>query len=541
MIRPALWAALGGALLATSAVAAPPAGADKNAAGGINDPRALAAKIDRLIADRWADAGAKPAPLADDAEFLRRVSLDVAGRIPSVAETRAFLADKSPDKRLKAVERLLEGPAYVNHFASVWQALLVPEDNAANFQLRFFMPAFEAWLRKQFADNVPYDRLVRELITARVANDPNTQQFLRAGGGGEPSPLAFYMAKDVKPEELAAATSRLFLGVKLECAQCHNHPFAKWSRQQFWEYAAFFAGLQKQGDGFFTPVRDRNDRREIAIPNSTQVVQASFLDGKEPQWKYKVGPRVTLAEWMTAPDNPYFARAAANRLWSVFFGLGIVEPVDDLGDDNAQPSHPELLNELARQFVASGFDIKFMVKAITLSRAYQLTSAQTDPSQEDPRLFAHMAVKGLTAEQLFDSLSLATGYRETRFPNQPFVINNGTPRSEFVSKFGSHDKPTEVQTSILQALALMNGKFVADATNVERSEALAAIADAPFLDTAGRLEALYLAAVSRKPTADELDRLVKYVNGGGPKHNTKTALADVFWALLNSSEFILNH
>jgi hypothetical protein len=522
----------GWALLAAPLAAAPPPAKDADE---------LAKTIDRLVAARWAENGVKAAPVADDAEFVRRAYLDLAGRIPSVAEVRAFLADVSPDKRQKLIADLLSGPAYINNFGNIWRTLLLPEDNPANFQLRFYVPSFEAWLRKQFADNVPYDQMVRELLTAKVASDGRgPRELLRAGGQGETTPMAFYMAKDAKPEELAAATSRLFLGVRLECAQCHNHPFGKWSRQQFWEYAAFFAGIQKQGEGFFVPIRELNDRREIAIPNTSQVVQAAFLDGAEPQWKYKVGPRVTLAEWLTAKENPFFARATVNRVWGHFFGTGIVEPIDDFNDEN-KPSHPELLDELAKQFAAHDFDLKYVIRAITLSETYQLTSARTDPTQDEPHLYARMPVKGLTPEQLFDSLSLATGYREARLPTGPFVINANTPRAEFLAKFATQDKRTESQTSILHALALMNGRFVADATSVERSEALAGVLDAPFLDTAGRIETLYLATLSRKPKSDELQRLVKYVEGGGPKKDPRAALADVFWALLNSSEFLLNH
>jgi hypothetical protein len=534
MIRYRFLAAAACALLA----AAPAVAADAS-----RDAQALADKIDQVIAERWAKEGVKPAPAADDAEFLRRLSLDVAGRIPSVSEVREFLADTAKDKRAKAVERLLDGPAYVNHFSNTWQKLLVPETDPNNFQLRIYMPAFEEWVRKQFQDNVPYDKMVRELLTTPIAGDG--QQFftkVRSGERTEPSPMAFYVSKQVKPEELAAATSRLFMGVKIECAQCHNHPFAKWTRQQFWETAAFFAGLQNDNMNFFGNIREMTDRREMAIPGTDRVVQANFLDGSEPRWKYKVGPRVTFANWLTSKDNPYFARATANRLWGLFFGVGIIDPVDDLGDEHAEPSHPALLDELGKGFASHDFDLKFLVRAITLSKTYQLTSARTDPTQEDVRLLTRMPVKGMTAEQLFDSVSAATGYFEPRFnENNPFVFRGNTPRSEFLTKFASQDKKTETTTSILQALSLMNGKLVADATNVERSVTLAGVADAPFLDTPGKVETLFMATLSRQPSAAERERFVKYVEGGGARKDKKKALADVFWALLNSSEFMLNH
>jgi hypothetical protein len=498
----------------------------------------LAARIDQLVADHWGPAKVEAAPLADDAEYLRRVYLDVAGRIPSVAEARAFLDDRAADKRRRLVERLLNGPAYVSHFSTIWKGLLVPEVNT-NIELQYYVgPTFDAWLRQQFAKNVPYDKMVRELLTVSVGTE--RQPFYIYGQQNQLSPAGFYVAKESKPENLGSSTARLFLGLKLECAQCHNHPFAKWTRGQFWEYAAFFAGFDGS-QGPFAPVQERIDRLpELQIASTGQYVQAAFLDGTDAKLKYKVSPRVTLAEWMTSKTNPFFAKALANRMWAHFFGIGIVEPVDDLSPNNV-PTHPELLDELAQQFVAHDFDLKFLIRAITASRAYQLTSTATHPSQEEPRLFGRMAIKGLTAEQLFDSLAQATGYRQEPRDRNPFEFGFSTARMEFLSKFNNQDKRTEFQTSILQALTLMNGKFVVDATSLDRSATLAAVIESPFLDSTQKIETLFLATLSRKPNPDELSRFLTYIQGGGPKKNPKTALGDVFWALLNSSEFMLNH
>jgi hypothetical protein len=526
----------------------PARGADPPAAAGDpdRDVRALAERIDQLIAARWAAAGVKPAPLADDPEFLRRVYLDVAGRIPSVTEARDFLADKSPDKRRRLVDRLLNGSRYVTHFTAVWRSLLVPE-TSTNVQFRFFGPGIEAWLRAELVKNAPYDEMVRDLLTTPLG--PETFR----GANQNPSPAIFYLAKELKPEDIAGATSRLFLGVRLECAQCHNHPFARWKREQFWSYAAFFAGLQRQGppNGFALPARELTDRRELTIPGTEKVVQAKFLDGKEPTWKAKASARDTLADWMTAADNPYFARAAVNRLWGYFLGTGIIDPVDDMVGSERVPSHPELLDELARQFVAHRFDLKFLVRAITASRAYQLSSARTDDSQDDPTQFARAPLRGLTAEQLYDSVSQATGYQEAGngLPPGVIAIGNQSPRTDFINRFSTNsEKPTEVQTSILQALSLMNGSLVGTATNLDRSETLAAVADAPFLDLRAKIETLYLAALARPPKPKELDRMVRYVEEhttDGPAteraRSSHNALADVFWALLNSGEFFLNH
>jgi hypothetical protein len=509
------------------------------AAGPPLDAAALAGRIDALIGAPLTAAGVPPAPRADDAEFLRRAYLDLAGRVPRTAEARAFLADPAADKRARLIEHLLETAFYPSHLARAWREQILPDDN--NPQLRFAVGNFEGWLRQQFRDRVRFDRLVRELLTAPVS-------AVGRGPGAAVNPfgsplLAYYQVNEFKPENLAARTSRAFLGVNLECAQCHNHPFGSWTRQQFWQFAAFFAGIQPQAPNqAFTAGPDRPELREITIPETKTTVQARFLDGTEPRFQTGTTTRQTLAEWLTSPANPYFARNLANRLWAHMFGIGLVDPVDEFTDENP-PSHPELLDELAAQLVAHDFDLAYLLRAMALSETYQRQSAQTDPGQDEPRLFAKMAVKGLTAEQLFDSLAVATGYREP--PTAPGVrfagLNANTPRAEFLAKFASTDRKTEPQTSILQALALMNGRFIGDVTSLDRSETLAAVLDAPFLDDAGRIETLFLAALTRPPTEAEARRLLAYVRSGGPKSDPRAALADVFWALLNSSEFILNH
>ncbi|HKB41194.1 MAG TPA: DUF1553 domain-containing protein, partial [Gemmataceae bacterium] len=413
--------------------------------------------------------------------------------------------------------------------------------------------SFEAWLKQRVAKNIGYDQMVRELLTAPVGQ----------GGGGNPliglvedSPLTFYLAKEFKAENLAASTARVFLGVSVECAQCHNHPFADWKREQFWGFAAFFSGIRSQRlQDFVLPAAEEPDKHELTIPGTKRVVQAKFLDGKEPQWKAKTGARATLADWVTAADNPYFARAAVNRTWAYFFGIGLVEPVDEMVGASSTSSHPELLDLLAKEFAAHKFDLKFLARAITASKTYQLSSAGTHTSQDDPTFFARMPLRGLTAEQLFDSIARATGYRDSGGGDDlisGLLGGNRSARSEFLTKFASQPgKPTESQTSILHALSLMNGRVVADATSLERSEILAAIVDAPFLSTAERIETLYLATLSRKPETKELDRAVRFVEAAVKAAKSKdadarrtassNALADVFWALLNSTEFVLNH
>jgi hypothetical protein len=524
-------------VLALAALLGGTAGAP--ARDNVADARALATRIDGYLAERWQRDHVTPAALADDAEFIRRACLDNAGKIPLTAEVRRFLKDPASSKREKLIDELLNSQAYVNHMTNVWRTLLLPEADG-NFNFRYLQPSLEAWLRDQFKDNVAYDKIVRQLITLPLGSGRDAMQaYQDVQNGNNASPMAFYMAKEGKPENMAATTARLFLGARLECAQCHDHPFARWKREQFWGLAAFYGGLRRQQPNEYSPISELGDRREMAIPGTDRVVQASFLDGSEPRWKYKVGPRVTLADWMTAKGNPFFARAAANRMWAHYFGTGIIEPVDDFNDEN-KPSHPELLDDLAREFAAHDYDLKFLARAIMLSKAYQLTSAASDPSQDLPREFSRMAVKGLTPEQLFDSLLQATGYRDQTPANQR-LYDVQSPRAVFLSKFGSQDRRTEYQTSIPQALALMNSQIIADVTSLQRSEMLSAVVESPFLDPAGKIEALFLASLSRKPRPEESERLVKYVTTSAAARDSKKALADVFWALLNSPEFILNH
>jgi hypothetical protein len=528
-------AVLGAGLAPAARAGAPPANTPKDAA------RKMAARIDAFIDAGIAKAKAKAAPRASDSTFLRRLSLDITGKIPRVAEGRRFLRDTSSDKRARAIERLLESPGYTNHMTSVYRDLLIPEA-AADFNKRsYVVPSMERWLRKQFSDNVPYDKMVRDLVGMPFGNRNDQMMFYSYAysGSGPVTPLAFYIAKEGKAEDLAASTVRLFLGIRLECAQCHDHPFGKWTREQFWSQAAFFAGIKRpRGDFFFGPINEVADRRELTIPNTDRVAQARFLDGKEPKWKYKVGARATLAKWMTAGDNPFFARAAVNRMWAHFFGVGLVDPVDDFNDTNS-PSHPELLDELAKQFVANKFDLKFLVRAITLSKVYQRTSV-AGPTAPELRLFARMPIKGLTGEQLYDSITVATGTRDP-FGGRNRFFNFNSPRQQFLDKFTAQEKRTEAHTSIPQALTLMNNQLITDAVHPDRSMVLGAIVSSSFMSTAGKIEALFLAALSRKPRSDELAKYTRYVEKGGTSKSKKKALSDVFWVLLNSTEFSLNH
>jgi hypothetical protein len=493
------------------------------------DVDGLARSIDHHLAMRQAERGVSPAPLTGDAEFLRRVYLDLAGCIPSIIDIRDFLDDPRPNKRRIWVDMLLEGKkpsrkpdAFIQHFANVYRAWILSRVNSE--QGAGLASVLDTWLRERLKTNTPYDRLVRDLITASPSDN------------GSDSASVFFQINENKPENLAASTSRLFFGIKLECAQCHDdRSGGNWTQEQFWSFAAFFAGVSpERGEAANT--------KGIAIPGKKKTVRARFLDDSEPNWKSNDNPRAVLADWLVGDKNPYFARAAINRLWSYFFGIGLTEPIDEQGDHNP-PSHPELLDELARQFIAHHFDLKYLIRALVATQAYQRSSLANDPSQDDPRLFARMALRGLSAEQLFDSLAEATEYQDT----SPGVVNrfdnpeNRSPRQKFLARFAHQDKPTEAPTSILQALYLMNSPFVAERTSLEQNKTLATIADAAKTHTSRRVETLFLVVLSRKPTPVESKRFVSYVERGGSSGDRRKALADVFWALLNSAEFRLNH
>ncbi|MEX0679455.1 MAG: DUF1549 and DUF1553 domain-containing protein [Pirellulales bacterium] len=511
-----------------------PAAFEKDGPLGVEE---LTARIDAALAAAWARDNVEPAPPADDAEFLRRVCLDVIGKIPSVAEVEQFLADTSADKRKRVVDELLRRGAHAQHFSNTWRGLMLV-GAADNVQSQLNTPQFETWLRLRFAVNMSYDRLVRELLTAPVeAEQPGAPNQMRSF---VPSPAAFFQANELKREMIAASTTRIFLGVQVQCAQCHDHPFSHWTRREFWSLAAFFDAAPGPDGAKKATLGSPN---AILIPDTEIVVEPAFLDGSAPDWKSSGNKRELLSRWITQTDNPFFARAAVNRLWDHFLGRGFVDPVDDLDKANP-PSHPALLDEMARQFAAHGFDLNYLIRAITASRAYQLSSRAESVGEGDLARFARVPIRRMTADQLFASIVEATGYRQQRRAmrgGQP-LVDLASAAAEFRNRFADQSVPrTEAETSILQALALMNGKLVSDATDLETSETLVAVAEAPFLSTPQRVESLFMASLSRRPDPEELSRLASYVERGGAAQNPKQALADVFWVLLNSAEFALNH
>jgi hypothetical protein len=502
-----------------------------------SSPRDLAAQIDRRLEDRFEAEQIVPAPAADDAEFLRRATLDLIGRIPTVEEVREFLQETRPDKRARLIGRLLEDPQHARHFANTWRALLLPEAESDR-EMAYFVTGLEAWLVEYRSERRGFDELVREILTVPIVGATETPQVVLRDLN-RPNPIAFIASKDADPGKLAAATTRLFMGIRLECAQCHDHPFDTWTSEQFWNQAAFFAGIERRGRGAFAPLVEDASKRTITIMETDATAPARFLDDAHPAYAGSESSRAVLAEWITSPDNPYFARAVVNRVWGKLMGVGIVAPVDDFQAANP-PSHPELLDDLADAFVASDFDLDFLYRAICLTDAYQRTSRQTHASQDDPRAFARMSIKPLSVDQLYASLMLAVG--EDPSDDEPSRRRGRSSDRRAISNLFLTEPDTgPPTTSILQSLMLMNGDLVHVAADpAESSRIRATLEDHPD-DVDRQLETLYLATVSRLPTSDQRRIFLEPIRQGAGADIATRRLGDVFWALLNSAEFRWNH
>lgn len=487
-------------------------------------PEQLADWIDKHFEEAWKEQGIVPAPLTTDGEFVRRVFLDLIGRIPSVAETREFLDDVRPNKRRILVDELLQRGAFANHLANTFRDQMLAGSSAQ--EVRGLAPSLETWLKLRFTANIPYDQVVTELLTATVDRNVNNQQVRK------PSPLAFYQAAEFKPEQLAANASRVFLGIQVQCAECHDHPFAEWKQPQFWSFAAFFKNADVQRpDG--TMMMASDDADGIKIPGKDVLVPALFLDGSKPAPLENETKRHVVARWMTSTQNPYFAKAAINRVWGSYLGHGFVQPLDDL-DPSHPPIYPEVFEMLCKQFQLHHYDLKYIVRVISSTRLYQLSCRGAPHEGEDPLAihFARMPLRRLTGDQVYASFVQATGFRDANAN-----ASDAVAREEFREKFtDSAPSPTEIKTTILQALSLMNGRHISAATDLEKSEFLSVVAEAPFLDWPARVETLFVAAFSRAPNSEEIELFQE-----SSTVDSKTALADLFWILLNSAEFLLNH
>ncbi len=495
----------------------------------ISDEEAVL-RVNSLLERLWAQHNIEPAAPATDEELLRRVYLDLAGRTPTVTEVRNYLSDTAPDRYTALVDRLLDSRDHATHLATVWRRFLLPE----GMDLSRFggIEAFDEWLGGQFGQNVSYDELVRKLLLAE-------------GRLSKSGPLLFYAALKLDADQLAARTSQVFLGMRLGCAQCHDDPFEPWTQRDFWSYAAFFARIsrpQAKLETVSTVMRVSDvDRGDVKLPDTETVVPPRFLDGAgvddSPQ---AAARRRQLALWLTSPQNPFFARAAVNRVWAQMFGRGITDPVDGFGERHP-PCSPELLDLLAGQFVRGGFNMRELFRMIALTDAYRRSSGAKDAVPARLEWFAQMNVKPLTPEQVYDCVYVASMLAPADSAGFNIARVRNARRDEFLQQFQTlAGRPTEYQAGIPQALTLMNGALIHDATGLASSGLLKSL-EAPFFTDDQRIEVIYLATLSRRPSAAEWNALREFVSGREPGVPIQEPLADILWALLNSAEFTMNH
>lgn len=512
--------------------AAPP-GAEET--GAKMSTQELAAWIDARFAEQYKQAGDEPAALVDDATFLRRLYLDLQGRIPTVAQVRDFVAEQSTLKRQNYVERLVNATERPDRYAErtaenlsrVWRRMMVP----ASAPGAAMAVQLEPWLAKQFAGNTPYDQFARKLLLVSF-RPPMPGVIQPSDAPSDPDALAavFQQAVGPMPENLASAYVRVFLGVRLNCAQCHDHPFTDWKRGDFWGVAALFTGDTSQ------PPEAKPAPTIVADSTQGLSYTAKLLWSDEPLKEIPAGKssRELLADWMTSPENPNFAATAVNRTWQYLCGHGLAGSVDDL--DRVPAAERRVLDELAKLFVQSGYDLRWLVTGICQSRTYQQGSR---PDAGDDEVFTHRPLKSLLPEQVFDSLEQALGLPVAKADNGPRY--NGE-RAQFVARMNESapETPLDYKAGIPQALMLMNGKLTAEATNLESSRTLRAVVEAPFLSDEEKLDTLYLAALTRRPTADERAFLLDHVRQQPAEQERKQAYARILWGLINSPEFVLS-
>ena len=509
-----------------------------NEPGGVSrgDAIALANWLDRRLEVQCAAAGIQVPSVVDDGTYLRRAYLDLLGTIPSVSEFRDFLADPSATKRHKLIDRLVGAPQSPAHLARVWRRILVPENEA----VAATVAPLETWLQAQFSRNLPYDALTRQLATAGGASPARDAAADPAEDvqSAAPAPVSYLLATGGQPATMASSVSRIFLGIRLSCAQCHDHPFADWSQEDFWGLAAFFAGshLRQQP----ATVGADQERAPLVDSRTTQITPVAggpsyplrFLWGEGiaatvPDDKL---PRQVFSEWLTSVDNPHFAATAVNRVWQYLCGRGLTDSVDHL--DQASPEERELLDDLAALFALNGFDTRWLIQGICTSKYYQRPSTTSEKAGFS---LSHRPLKVLDPEQLYHALETALAFPISRVDQGPRY--NGE-RDQLVARMSEAlgDKPEDFRNGIPQALMLMNGRLTAEATDLNRSRTLRGIVDALFLQPTSKIETLFMATLSRRPEPDELNEFLGYVES----ESRKRAYSQILWALINSPEFVLS-
>ena len=487
--------------------------------------------IDQLVYDKLHKLRIYPSDLCSDEVFLRRVYLDVIGAVPEVETISEFIADKTPNKRERAVDDLLSRKEFTEMWVMKFAELLqirTDDNNGVSYKSTLL---YFNWIKDRIANNVPMDQIVRDLLTAK--------------GGTFVSPATNYYQIERDNLKITENVAQVFMGMRIQCAQCHDHPFDQWTQDDYYSFASFFSqvGRKRAADPRESVIYNRNSG-EINHPVHKKPMPPKFLGGETPEIKKGTDRREVLADWLASPENPFFARNLANIVWSHFFGQGIIEPVDDVRISNP-PSNPELLDQLASRFTEYQYDFRKLVRDVCTSRIYQL-STRTNPSNEDDlRNFARAQLRRMRAEVLLDVISQVTKTKN-KFQGLPLgaralQIADGRFSNYFLTTFGRATRETVcscevvMEPNLSQALHLLNG----DVTNKRITQGrIVQTMLKEGKDPEKVIDDLYLRCYSRKPRADEKANLLASLDG---EDSVESALNDVFWALLNSKEFIFNH
>lgn len=501
--------------------------------------------IDELVFKKLKAVGMPPSEICDDATFIRRVTIDVAGRLPTTEETRKFLADKHPNKREYLIDNLLESPDYAEYFANKWSALLRNKRGADTHARANF--GFYNWIRDSFMENKPYNEFVNEILTA-------------SGDMSQNPPATWYRQVRDTTSQLED-TAQLFMATRMKCAQCHHHPFEKWSQDDYFRLGAFFSQVsRKAGDQPGDEAIYHKRGVATAVNKKTnQKVTPAPLGGKPLDLPAEADPREALADWLGAKDNPFLAKALINRYWKHFFNRALVEPEDDIRDTNP-PSNPELFTALAQHFIESGFDLKDLVRTITRSSAYQLSSIPNEFNAQDKQFFSRYYPKRLTAEVLLDAINEVsqsqTAFAGTQEGTKAVQLpdNSYNASSYFLTVFGRPDATSSCEcersqdASLAQSLHLLNSKDIQAKLSADSGRAAKLATDAAQKDEQ-KIEDLYYTVFSRAPKADEVTTAVTHVSkrSSAQKEDKekllkrREAYEDILWALMSSKEFLFNH
>ena len=486
--------------------------------------------VDTLVNAKLQQLKILPSDLCSDEEFLRRVCLDVCGRLPTIEETLAFRDDATTDKRSKLIDQLLDSPDYAAFWALKWADVLRANSGSLKPD---GVAKFNHWLYEGVIHDQPMDEFARELLTA--------------SGSVFANPAANYWRSSREPTDATETTAQLFLGVRIQCAKCHNHPFERWTQDNYYGIGAAFArvGRKKSLNGEDEVIYVKPDG-EVKQPRTGETMKVHLLLEGDVDVPTERDRREVFAEWLTRPDNPFFARSLVNRMWGHLVGRGLVEPVDDFRDSNP-PSNAALLDELARQFVENGYSRKWLIRTVLNSHTYQ-RSARTNPFNETDDLYcSHAVTRMLSAEQLLDAICAVTdvpekfkgvpaGFRATQLPEPPtdhyFLKVFGQPQRQMACECERSN-----ESNLAQALQMINGPTV---HNKLRDDAgrIKQLMDAGRSDEE-IIRELYLAAVSREPTSAELSAAVKHIAAAG--ENRRWALEDIGWAIVNTKEFLFQH